>query len=117
VRVSNDKVARVRRISQTADGDKVHLDGEAMGRVLDAWNDGGTAEARAEAAEATNRASDGCAGRGRRDRGGRGVRGRVAGDVWDGCGRHNHRCSGGTQGQIVSVSTLVLEGERRIYMI
>jgi len=41
----------VRRISQTADGDTVHLDGEAMGRVLDAWDDGGTAEARAEAAD------------------------------------------------------------------
>jgi len=44
VRVSNDKVARVRRISQTVEGDKVHLDGEAMGAVLDAWNDGATAE-------------------------------------------------------------------------
>jgi hypothetical protein len=51
VRVSNDRVARVRRISQTADGDKVHLDGEAMGRVLDAWDDGGTAQARVEAAD------------------------------------------------------------------
>ncbi len=45
VPVSSDRVARVRRISQTADGDTVHLDGEAMGRVLDAWDDGGTAEA------------------------------------------------------------------------
>ncbi len=51
VRVSNDKVARVRRISQTADGDKVHLDGAAMGAVLDAWNDGATAAARADAAD------------------------------------------------------------------
>jgi len=49
VPVSNDRVARVRRISQTADDDTVHLDGEAMGRVLDAWDDGGTAEARAKA--------------------------------------------------------------------
>jgi len=51
VRVSNDKVARVRRISQTAEGDKVHLDGAAMGTVLDAWADGATAAARAEAAD------------------------------------------------------------------
>ncbi len=51
VRVSNDKVARVRRISQTAEGDKVHLDGATMGTVLDAWNDGVTAQARAEAAD------------------------------------------------------------------
>jgi len=51
VRVSNDKVARVRRISQTAEGDKVHLDGVAMGTVLDAWADGATAAARADAAD------------------------------------------------------------------
>jgi len=51
VRVSNDKVARVRRISQTAAGDKVHLDGAAMGAVLDAWADGATAVGRAEAAD------------------------------------------------------------------
>ena len=51
MRVSNDKVARVRRISQTVEGDKVHLDGEAMGAVLDAWNDGATAEGGAEVAD------------------------------------------------------------------
>jgi len=51
VRVSNAKVARVRRISQTAEGDKVHLDGAAMGAVLDAWGDGATAVGRAEAAD------------------------------------------------------------------
>jgi len=51
VRVSNDKVARVRRISQTADGEAIHLDGAAMGAVLDVWNDGATAAARADAAD------------------------------------------------------------------
>jgi len=51
VRVSNDKVARVRRISQTAEGDKVPLDGAAMGAVLDAWADGATAVGRTEAAD------------------------------------------------------------------
>ncbi len=51
VRVSSDKVARVRRISQTPEGDKVHLDGAAMGTVLDAWGDGATAVGRAEAAD------------------------------------------------------------------
>jgi len=51
VRVSNDRVARVRRISQTADGEAIHLDGAAMGAVLDVWNDGATAAARADAAD------------------------------------------------------------------
>ena len=51
VRVSSDRVARVRRISQTADGAAVRLDGEAMGAVLDAWGDGATAAGRADAAD------------------------------------------------------------------
>jgi len=51
VRVSSDRVARVQRISQTAEGAAIHLDGEAMGAVLDAWGDGATAEGRAEAAD------------------------------------------------------------------
>ena len=43
-------MARVRWISQTADGEAIHIDGAAMGAVLDAWNDWATAAAQAEAA-------------------------------------------------------------------